>query len=67
VSVGPLNSTSTEGHPPLQFARAIAEMPRFAALHKVQAAVEVLPMDHVNPGQENLCRNEERYRILLAA
>jgi len=48
VSVGPLNSNSTEGHPPLQFARAIAEMPRFAALHKVQAAVEVFPMDHVN-------------------
>jgi uncharacterized zinc-type alcohol dehydrogenase-like protein len=44
----------------------IAEMLRFAALHNVRPAVEVLPMDQVNLALENVRRNQSRYRIVLA-
>jgi uncharacterized zinc-type alcohol dehydrogenase-like protein len=44
----------------------IAEMLRFAALHHVRPAVEVLPMDQVNVALEKVRRNQSRYRIVLA-
>jgi uncharacterized zinc-type alcohol dehydrogenase-like protein len=45
----------------------IAEMLRFAALHNVRPAVEVLPMEQVNLALEKVRRNQAGYRMVLAA
>jgi uncharacterized zinc-type alcohol dehydrogenase-like protein len=45
----------------------IAEMLRFAALHEVRPAVEVLPMDQANLALDKLRKNQARYRIVLQA
>jgi uncharacterized zinc-type alcohol dehydrogenase-like protein len=45
--------------------RTIAEMLRFAALHDVRAAVEVLPMDQANLALDKVRRNQARYRMVL--
>lgn len=45
----------------------ITEMLRFAALHNVRTAVEVLPMEQVNLALEKVRRNQARYRMVLAA
>jgi alcohol/geraniol dehydrogenase (NADP+) len=46
--------------------KTIAEMLRFAALHKIRPAVEVVPMDQVNLALERVRRNQARYRMVLA-
>jgi uncharacterized zinc-type alcohol dehydrogenase-like protein len=45
----------------------IEEMLRFAALHNIRTAVEVMPMEQVNLALEKVRRNQARYRIVLAA
>ena len=44
----------------------ISEMLRFAALHKVQPSVEVLPMKEVNLALDRVRANKARYRMVLA-
>jgi D-arabinose 1-dehydrogenase-like Zn-dependent alcohol dehydrogenase len=44
----------------------IEEMLRFAALHNVRTAVEVVPMEQVNHALEKVRRNQARYRMVLA-
>ena len=44
----------------------IEEMLRFAALHNVRTAVEVVPMEQVNHALEKVRRNQVRYRMVLA-
>jgi alcohol/geraniol dehydrogenase (NADP+) len=45
----------------------IGEMLRFAALHNVRTAIEVLPLEHVNVALDKVRRNQARYRMVLAA
>ena len=45
----------------------IEEMLRFAGLHNIRTAVEVMPMEQVNLALEKVRRNQARYRIVLAA
>jgi alcohol/geraniol dehydrogenase (NADP+) len=49
--------------PPVQ----IEEMFRFAALHDIRTAVEVVPMDQVNSAMDKVRSNKARYRMVLAA
>ena len=43
----------------------IAEMLRFAALHAVRPAIEVLPLVQVNVALDKVRRNQARYRMVL--
>jgi alcohol/geraniol dehydrogenase (NADP+) len=45
----------------------IEEMFRFAALHDIRTAVEVVPLDQVNSAMEKVRTNKARYRMVLAA
>ena len=45
----------------------IEEMFRFAALHDIRTAVEVVPMDQVNGAMARVRSNKARYRMVLAA
>src|SRR5262249_37356084 len=47
--------------------RQIGEMLRFASLHNIRTAVEVLPMEQANLALEKTRRNQARYRMVLAA
>jgi len=47
--------------------RQIVEMLRFAVLHNIRAAVEILPMNQVNVALEKVRSNQARYRMVLAA
>ena len=46
--------------------RQIEEMLRFAALHNVRPAIEVLPMEQVNLALDRVRQNQARYRVVLA-
>jgi uncharacterized zinc-type alcohol dehydrogenase-like protein len=43
------------------------EMLHFAALHRIAAKVEVMPMRHVNKALSKVRANQARYRIVLEA
>jgi uncharacterized zinc-type alcohol dehydrogenase-like protein len=45
----------------------IEEMFRFAALHNIRTAVELVPMDQVNGAMDKVRSNKARYRMVLAA
>lgn len=45
----------------------IEEMFRFAALHDIRTAVEVVPMEQVNGAMAKVRSNKARYRMVLAA
>jgi uncharacterized zinc-type alcohol dehydrogenase-like protein len=45
----------------------IEEMFRFAALHSIRTAVELVPMDQVNGAMAKVRSNKARYRMVLAA
>jgi uncharacterized zinc-type alcohol dehydrogenase-like protein len=45
----------------------IEEMFRFAALHDIRTAVEVVPMAQVNEAMDKVRGNKARYRMVLAA
>ena len=44
----------------------IEEMFRFAALHDIRTAVEVIPLDQANSAMEKVRTNKARYRMVLA-
>jgi uncharacterized zinc-type alcohol dehydrogenase-like protein len=43
----------------------IGEMLRFAALHQVRPAIEVLSLGQVNLALDKVRRNQARYRMVL--
>ena len=45
----------------------IEEMFRFAALHDIRTAVEVVPMEQVNLAMDKVRTNKARYRMVLSA
>ena len=44
----------------------IEEMFRFAALHDIRTAVEVIPLDQATSAMEKVRTNKARYRMVLA-